>query len=368
MKVAIVRGAFLNRFECQNYEPLHPRQCQITFFGSKNPIHTHFSAPLVQLWSPMDLHLPKKVAIANRLFGNSHYLLGLEKHLRGFDIVHTAETYYRYTLQAINAKRRGNVRKVITTCWETIPHNNESLASHVNIKQQAYRFVDHFVCPTVLAKNVLCQEGVNHKRISVIPFGVDQTQFYPNHQPDLSIPKILFVGRLSFEKGADILLYAFAQLLTLYPKAKLKIIGQGSKKKMLIQLAHRLNLQTSVSFESHPYSAIPSVYRWANIFCLPAVQTPTIREQYGMVLVEALSSGLPVVATNTGSISEVLNNTGTIISHPDLELLTSALIQTYKKLLHNPSHMQLITKYAQSRFNCTHVAQTYYSLYQQVLA
>lgn len=114
-KVAIVRGTFLNAYEMQFFEPLIDR-FDITAFASMRPYHDAFAFPVKKLPSPMDLpDFPKKMAILNRLCIDAHYLFGLEANLRGFDLVHTAETYYHYTQQCLSAKRKGWVKRVIAT-------------------------------------------------------------------------------------------------------------------------------------------------------------------------------------------------------------------------------------------------------------
>src|SRR3990172_767068 len=96
-KIAIVRGKFLNRYEMQFFEPL-VRYFDITAFGSLTPFHDRYAFPVVKLASPMDLpDFPYKMPILNRLFTDAHYLLGLTERLQGFDLVHSAETYFYYT-------------------------------------------------------------------------------------------------------------------------------------------------------------------------------------------------------------------------------------------------------------------------------
>src|SRR5437773_10078470 len=115
MKVAIVRGKFLNKYEMQFFEPL-ARKFDITAFGSLTSYHDAFVFPTVKLLSPMDIpDFPYKMSILNRMFIDAHYLVGLEGKLRGFDLVHTAETYFHYTQQCLDAKKKGYVKKVIAT-------------------------------------------------------------------------------------------------------------------------------------------------------------------------------------------------------------------------------------------------------------
>ena len=100
MNIAVVRGKFLNKYEMQFFEPLLAGRdgFTITAFGSRTSFHDQFAFPVVKLPSPMDLpDFPYKMPILNRLFTDAHYLFGLEKRLKGFDLVHTAETYFHYT-------------------------------------------------------------------------------------------------------------------------------------------------------------------------------------------------------------------------------------------------------------------------------
>ena len=195
MKISIIRGAFLNPFELQNYYPLS-KKCQLKCVSSMFPISTNIKLPLTRLWSPTDLPLPFKYQTLNRLLWDAHYLLGLEAAIKGSDIAHVAETYCHYTLQAIRAKRKGLVKKVVSAVWEVVPHNNETLAGRRRIKGLARQEIDHFIVVTQVAKNALIEEGIAPDRISVIPVGVDLTRFRPVKKIRQKPLRLLFIGRL----------------------------------------------------------------------------------------------------------------------------------------------------------------------------
>ena len=370
MKVAIIRGAFLNHFECQNYERLNPSLCQITFIGSKKPIHTNFHSSLIKLLSPIDLpNLPFKKAIFNRTNNNLHYLLGLEKNLQDFDIAHCAETYYAYTRQAINAKKQGLIKKVISTCWEIIPHNNESLSSFIQTKNEAKKNIDHFICPTILAKKALEKEGFNPDKISVIPFGIDLNHFKPSQNTKYQEPRILCVARLEKEKGIDTLLLAISKLSPQFSQIKLRVVGEGTLLKKLQNLAKKLKISHQVDFFGFDsYENMPKHYRWANIFCLPSRPTGKIAEQFGMVFLEALASGLPIVTTRVGAISEVLKSRGTLVEPDNPESLAKALEKTWLSLQKKPNIMKKQRKTAEKYYNKDKTAQKIYSIYKKVLS
>ncbi len=299
MKIFIIRGAFLNPFELQNFSPLREK-FDIKAISSKFPLSEKIELPLIKLWSPTDLpNFPFKFPILNRIYTDAHKLFGLEKVIRGADIVHVAETYYGYTHQAILAKRRGEVKKIISTVWETIPHNNEGIKGRKGFKNLARENIDHFIAVTNLAKQTLIKEGVKPEKISVIPVGVDLNKFKPQltkkKKRDLNI---LCIARLVPEKGVMDLLEAFLKLSEKDKNVHLTFIGDGP-------LKSDLTGYKNVFVKKVPYNKIPYELNHADILCLPSKATRTWEEQFGMVLVEAMSSGLPIIATDTGAIPEV---------------------------------------------------------------
>src|SRR5260221_12114416 len=182
MKVAIVRGKFLNRYEMQFFEPL-AKKYDITAFSSLTPFHDKFTFPVIKLPSPMDLpEFPYKMPILNRLFVDAQYLFGLEHNLKGFDIVHTAETYYHYTRQALIAKKKGYVKKVIATVLENIPFNNEGIRGRKAFKARARAELDYIIALTKKTEVALLLEGADPKKITVLSHFIDTKVFYPTNE------------------------------------------------------------------------------------------------------------------------------------------------------------------------------------------
>lgn len=295
MKVALVRGAFLNPYELQNFYPLSDRH-ELLAISSCKPIDENIEIPLKKLWSPTDLLIPYKYQILNRLISDAHFLLGLESAIDGFDIAHVAETYYNYTKQAVLMKEKGQVKAVVSTCWETIAHNNETLTGRKKIKEFCRQRIDHFITPTKIAKKALIDEGIDDKKITVIPMGIDTSKF-GNLKRNNGTINILFVGRLVPEKGVNDLLEAYKEIRKKFPNVLLTMIGTGP----LMDEA----IKTGAIIRRSSYESIYKEYSEATIFCLPSHNTDTWQEQYGMALVEAMASGLPVVTTNTGAIADV---------------------------------------------------------------
>ncbi len=360
MKIAIVRGAFLNPFELQNYYPLAEHN-DIKVFSSLHPINSNISLPLTKLPSPTDLpNFPFKYPILNRIFTDAHYLLGLENKISGSDIAHVAETYYHYTIQAIAAKKAGKVKKVISTVWEIIPKNNEGIRGRKHFKQLSYENIDHFIAITHLARKALLEEGVGETKITVIPMGINLNRFKPiKKTKKTKTINILSVARLVSEKGIDDLVYAFENLSKKYP-IKLTLVGDGPLK---YEYRHR----SGIFFKSIPYSKIHMAYQQADIFCLASQPTKYWQEQYGMVLIEAMASGLPIATTTSGAIPEVCEDVA-LYSPPKNRL---GLQSNLERLIANPELRDSMGKksrrLALAKYNMIDISKKIQSLYQKVL-
>ncbi len=355
-KVAIVRGKFLNRYEMQFFEPL-VKQFDITAFGSRTPYHDRFAFPVVKLPSLMDLpDVPYKMPILNRLFVDAHFLFGLEEQLRGFDLVHTAETYYHYTQQCLNAKKMGLIKKVIATVLENIPHNNEGIWGRKAFKTRARKELDHIIALTQKTKDALLAEGADPKKITVIGHFVDTKRFVPSDKKHKKLT-ILFVGRLEQYKGV-LDLIEVAKMLRAHDVAW-RFVGQGSL---------RNEIPDWIDVRQVSYGEMPRVYQEADIFVAPSKPTATWQEQYCTALLEAQAAGLAIVTTKTGGIPENIGDAGVIVEPGNVSQLAAAI----KDFILNSSKRNEYALRARKRAETVHDiqigAQKMNALYRSVLS
>jgi len=363
MKIALVRGKHLNPFEMQSYYAM-PRDAHLTAFGSRTSMHAHYPFTVRRLWSPADITFSNRYAmgILNRILVDAHYLWGLEEKLRGFDIAHTADTYYGFTWQCLQAKRKGYVKKVVATVWENIPFSNEGIGGRRERKQLALQEVDMFLAVSHGAKEALLKEGCDRKKITVVYPGVDVNRFKP-HTRAANKPAffdLLYVGRLVREKGIWILFQAYSRLRKKYPNLKLQFCGQGREEHKLKTLG--------ATVMSSSYDDLPQVYRAADCCVVPSLETPTWREQFGMVLPEAMASGLSIIASNTGSIPEVLGNAGLLVKPASVNTLCSAIEQYIKSSSLRKEYGAKARARAKNLFNAQRVSKKIYGIYQSVLS
>ncbi|PIP74759.1 MAG: glycosyltransferase family 4 protein [Candidatus Levybacteria bacterium CG_4_9_14_3_um_filter_35_16] len=167
------------------------------------------------------------------------------------------------------------------------------------------------IAPTQKVKEELISYGVK-KPIFVIPNCIDLKKFKTEAKGFLrkkfKLAKqdkiILFVGRLGKEKSIDFLVSAFSLINKTCKNTKLVIVGNGPEKENLQYLAKKLELSDKVLFAGEiSYDILPKVYGDADMFVFASTT-----ETQGMVIMEAMASGLPIVAVRDGAIRSMIGN------------------------------------------------------------
>jgi glycosyltransferase involved in cell wall biosynthesis len=232
--------------------------------------------------------------------------------LRGADIVHAQELGYWYSAQAARLRARLRFRLVLTV-WETIP----LLDAYRNMRTRPYRALtlaqtDLFLAATERARESLLLEGAPVERIRVCPPGVDTERFDASRRRPATPPVILSPGRLVWEKGHQDVMRAVARLRRGgQPDVRLLIVGSGPEEQRLRAYARELGIADAVELRGAiPYEEMPDVYAAAACMVLASLATWSWEEQFGMVLAEAVAAGVPVLASTSGAIPEVLAGAG----------------------------------------------------------
>jgi glycosyltransferase involved in cell wall biosynthesis len=171
------------------------------------------------------------------------------------------------------------------------------------------------------AGNVMSRSA--RERVVVVPPGLDLDAFRPALPGDRTgPPTVLFLAGLEPRKGVETLLDAFAEVARSQPDARLLLAGRGSLEQRIRSriarepLAGRVALLGQVDRE-----AVPALVRSATILCLPSFGEP-----FGMSALEAMASSLPVVATATGGLAELVpDGSGRKVPPGDAPALARAL-------------------------------------------
>ena len=204
----------------------------------------------------------------------------------------------------------------------------------------------------------------------MVPNGVDIERFESvgkNIQFSLSgKPTILYVGRLAYRKGLQVLVRAMPFILKEIPNAHLIIAGKGYMDGFIKVLIKSLNLEGNVTMLGFiPDEKLPELYASSSLFVMPSLYC----ESFGVTLLEAMASGRPVVASNVGGIPEVVKDgvTGLLFKRGDAEDLADKII----KVLSDRSLAQSLASNAKEivkeRYSWPVIADKMEDLYEKTL-
>lgn len=175
--------------------------------------------------------------------------------------------------------------------------------------------------------------------------------------------RFVSVGRLSPEKGYDVLLHAFSDLVHDGLDATLRIVGDGPERSRLSGLALALRIADRVELLGAKTSgAIVAEYARADAY----VQ-PSRREGFGVALLEALATGLPAVASDAGGPSDMITgNNGVLVMPDDVDALSSGLLKLAGHIEAGTVDHAAIAADALARFGPTTVAEKLIAVYRSV--
>jgi glycosyltransferase involved in cell wall biosynthesis/SAM-dependent methyltransferase len=278
---------------------------------------------------------------------------GSLRGLRDFapDVVHViGEAGYLSTFQAIRTRNR---------LWPDVPIAHYAAQNVVIrfpwpfplLERYAYRQIALALPITPAALRVLRTKGYTGAA-ELMPLGVDRTAFAPRAAPPAGPFTVGFVGRLEEHKGIADLVAACERL-----DCRLLIAGNGSLRPWLEEQAAR----RPGKIELLPWverSALPALMARMHVLALPAVEVVRrtvapwirvpLREQFGRVLVEAMSLGVPVVATSVGEIPHVLGSAGVVVPPRD----PGALAQAFADLRDRPGRAEGLARLGLARAAC----------------
>lgn len=191
----------------------------------------------------------------------------------------------------------------------------QALAYKFHRSRKSYELaVKTFIAPSAFMRDQLIAHGFDPKKVVHVPHFVETADKVPEYQDK---GYILFIGRLTEEKGVEVLLRAMEQL----PHVPCKIVGTGPEEAQLHLLGDRM---AHVSFEGYQSGeALWQFIRGARAVVVPSVWN----EVFGLVALEAMAFGKPVIASNIGALPEVVIDrlTGFLVPAGDIHALREAV-------------------------------------------
>lgn len=241
---------------------------------------------------------------------------------------------------------KNNIPLVITNHFSldyVISYLHWAKPIHPLIKKILAKYLSNFYnkteavfCPTETVKKDLRKWGVKTK-IYAVSNGVDLNRFYSFSSPltihyKYHLPNnriILYTGRIDKDKSIDVLIEAIP-LITKLEDCHFVFVGSGDEMPKFKKIVEKLKLDRYVSFigwVDHQSADFPELYQIANLFAIPSsIETQSI------VTLEAMASGLPIVAANAGALPELVKNSvnGYLFKPTDKEDLAKKIVSILK--------------------------------------
>jgi glycosyltransferase involved in cell wall biosynthesis len=354
-RVLVVRGHQATPWELRSWELL-PERFDVRYLRTKsNP----YGLDTVSL-EAVPARTMRDLAPAGRLGDLAAHVLGdryrgFEQAARKADIVHAEELSYWFAAEAARHKRVCGY-KLVLTVWETLPLLEAFRNAGARRRRRLLlEHTDLYLPTTDRARAALLLEGVPGERIVVSPPGIDVDRFRSVHREPSGEHVFLSVGRLVWEKGHQDLLRAAAAIRegvvsSTTTSFRVRIVGDGPERSRLEAHARELGLERAVEFLSASYGDMPRLYAEASCLILPSLPSAACslgpfgvprcfwEEQFGMVLVEAMAAGLPIVASTCGAIPEVTRGRTALVAPGDWVGLARALAEI---LASRPANLQV---------------------------
>jgi glycosyltransferase involved in cell wall biosynthesis len=296
-----------------------------------------------------------------------HYYPGLRKQIRRFrpDIVHIDEEPYNVVTAHATMLARQVKAKVAFFAFQNI--NRRYPPPFSFIERYCYSRATAGIAGNQDAADVLRAKGFR-KPIEVIPqFGVDPDIYRPVRRTSdwKHVPTIGYIGRVVPEKGLDTLIEAAAKVPN---RPHVLIVGSGSHRLELQHLAERLGVRDRMQFRSAiPPEQVPKMMADFDALVLPSLTQKNWKEQFGRVLIEAMSCEVPVIGSDSGEIPNVIGEGGLVFAEGNPDQLAGHIRNVledaeFRRSLGVAGRKRVLEHFTQAR-----VAEQTYRLYRSMM-
>jgi glycosyltransferase involved in cell wall biosynthesis len=257
--------------------------------------------------------------------------------------------------------------KHINFTWHNLDYRFFSLKTWGARLIQLYTFprLNMLLAGTKAGVNIFRKEKFKNTLLYWPLVAIDKNKWRSGRTPEerekhgISGFAILFSGRIVHEKGVDLLWDAIRQL----PEdCKLYLVGNGEMREELELSAEKDNMKDRIIFMgSKNPDELPDLYRLFDAFVLPSRSTRQWVEQFGIVTVEAMASGLPAIGSSSGAIPDVIGEGGMVFQENN----SAELLTLLKKLYDTPKYYSEMQAHSVERarvFSSNTVAEKFSSL------
>lgn len=210
-----------------------------------------------------------------------------------------------------------------------------------NIEKRGLQAADKVIAVSNYTKSVIVENyGIDPDKIRVVHNGIEPktVKRYPRHPLKRRYKLVLFIGRITYQKGPDYFVRLAKRVTDQYGDVKFLMVGAGDMQAPMVELAAREGLTGKLLFNSWlTDDMMDQAYQTADVFVMPSVSEP-----FGIVPLEAIQNGTPVIISKNAGVVEVVKNC-VVVDFWDVEKMASAVV----KLLRNEPYAKSMVAKAQ---------------------
>ena len=352
------------------------KQCHNVFVFAQFDSNYQDTEPFIFRYPSLPLPMQGDIAAAIPV---SPFMEQLIPSLK-LDVIHTHHPILLGQTAARKAEELGLplVFTFHTQYWEYthyVPFPQETIQEFLKnaLHKWLRRFMrkcQHIVIPSESMREILVREYGLQERYTVIPTGIDLEPYQCANRQSLRKEQgwqdetvLISVGRLAAEKNWDTLVHAFARVYPQHSDARLVLIGDGPARGALQSLASELGIAEHVTFTGAlPFDQVPCYLKAADIFPFASVT-----ETQGLVTMEAMAAGLPIVAVNGSGTRDIVEHgkQGFLVEND-----ADALAKGIEKMLADPERRKRFSNSALKKartFDINELGKQMMSVYEQAI-
>ena len=260
------------------------------------------------------------------------------------DLIH-AHSYLPAGVAAVKLGKEENIPVIVTEHASAVLEK-QLTTDRIKLLKEVVSETKEFVCVSKALKKSVQELTDNIREPIVIPNAVD-SRFKFQREKNTDCFTFISIGNLVKSKRFDLTIEAFASCFKTNYKVKLKILGDGVLRKELEELVREYGIEEQVLFEGRvAREVVVEELQKANVFVLPSDY-----ETFGVVYIEAMACGVPVIGTKNGGAEDIISyKNGLLIEKNSVSLLAEAMMAIYKE---------------HRKFNCEEIAKECQQLYGQ---
>ena len=301
------------------------------------------------------IYLNKKLGMDFSIIGKLRKIFKQEKP----DVIHT---HLYITKYAIPAAVLAGVKKRVHTVHNVAVKENGQAGRLLN---RCFFKMNHVVpvaLSSIVQESIAKEYKIKKEKIPVVFNGIDLSKCLPKEEYAIrdNVFQILHIGRFMKQKNHRGLIEAFSIFHKKYPNSVLQLIGDGEQRKDIEKAVEEKGLNSAVEF----LGLQDNVYEYlhnADIFTLPSLY-----EGIPMTLIEAMGTGLPIIATNVGGVPDMLKNgESAILTDVDSEKIAESFLE----IAEDEGKRELLgvnAKKTAVQFSAEIMAEEYLKIYQKV--